>query len=78
MGSGTHAASCFGSEDAGVKLTSRLHPVPRLRMSGSILPFPIRFHSLNKDKATHIPICIQYAHTLNTTLISRIKMWEVL
>ena len=50
MGSGTQEASYFGSEDAGVKLTSRLHLVPRLGMSGSILPFPIRFHSFHKDK----------------------------
>jgi len=68
MGSGKQAASYFGSEDAGVKLTSRLHLVPRLRMSGSILPFPTRFHSFHKDKFTHISmyiICIQIKHNFN-------------
>jgi len=68
MGSGKQAASYFGSDDAGVKLTSRLHLVPRLRMSGSILPFPIRFHSFHKDKFTHISvyiICIQVKHNFN-------------
>jgi hypothetical protein len=45
-GSGAHPASYPMVIRRGVKLTTHLHLVPRLRIRGTIPPFPIRLHGV--------------------------------
>lgn len=42
----------------GLKLTTHLCPVPRLRIHGTVFPFAIRVHGEVSNEAQEIPLCV--------------------
>jgi hypothetical protein len=53
MGTGGGGVYAQEKSGRGVKLTTYLHPLSRLRMNGTITPLPIYLHGEHRDKFTY-------------------------